>query len=248
MFNIFFVFLAFFVFFWQQDKQQTNQYNIYVETYPDKLSYYVGETVNLRTTVYFNEDRLIKVYFSEFRDIAMLYRKIDGKFMEYSSENLLVMRSRCSVVFPIEFTPNEKKDFSGSYFFNTSRNQFVLNEPGKHEIKFIFKFTDLEGNSLFYKSNAVQVTVVNPSEEEQLVLSQLRDPLLAKLIEGDLTEVDDLNQITEKLEIFLAKNPNSLYMPEVKRRLRFNFQVYENKLNPKLKSIYTQIKRESFSD
>lgn len=206
-----------------------------------KGSYYVGEPVELKVSVYNDRDRPIKGYFylALSLDLEVYYRKVGGWFIKYYPGWLEYMQTggSCSVLIGDTVLPaHGRKEASVRLFYNTPTNNFVLSEPGQYEFKVV------TGNM---QSQVVRVRVVEPPEEERAVLLGLKDRELLSFVEGDIgiytAPLEDVESAAEKAVAFLQKYPKSIYAPMVEQSLRRTLKAtdrpYVDQLTPRLKAI-----------
>jgi hypothetical protein len=209
----------------------------------ERIIYYVAEPVELTVTLYNDQDRPIKGYFSVVvgKDLSVYYRKVGEEFIRYFPSWLqpILMVDAFSV--PDVIPAHGKDEGTSRLFYNSYYKRFVLAEPGEYE----FKATLELGNDRVIESNIVRVKVVEPPEEERAALAALSDPVLASFVEGDLqldvVEDAEVEAGAEKAARFLEKYSGSIYAPLVEEQLREVLTrgkaTIPGRLTPKLKAI-----------
>jgi hypothetical protein len=223
-------------------KHEAPDYNIRFEMSLAKSTYFVAEPIDYNSNIYVEEDKPLKAYFDIATNLAIYYRRVGKEFVDYSTHSQEALKANCLFIRPMEIKPHQKFELQGTLLYNSIKNEHLLSKPGQYEIKMTFTLQTMEGKYLHYESNTERITVLAPPSNESFALEALTDPLLARLISGDLADEEDLKIAADKLESFLDKYASSFYTPLVEKQLIFVRPVYETKMPSKLNNIYKRIK------
>jgi hypothetical protein len=215
----------------------------------DNTTYYVGQPVELTVTLYNDRDKAIKGYYQlglVFKNLQVYHRRVGAEFVRYFPQWLQIIGMGDFITLPVEIPAGGNRQGKIRLFYNTYYKQFVLPELGECEFKATFKLLQ-SGENRIYESNVVRVKVVEPPEEEREALAMLRDPELARFIEGDLriglTEDEKVEVGAEKAVVFMKQHPHSMYAPMVKEQLKMVLTeaAGKGKLTPKLKELQASL-------
>jgi hypothetical protein len=206
----------------------------------EKITYYVGEPVELVMTLHNNRERPIQGdLYLDFQNVWIYHRKVGGEFVRYFPRWVQHWGSVVDYVsFPITIPAHGKLERKFNFFYNTYYKQLVLPEAGQYEFKATFG-----GPRPILEANIVRITAVELPELEQAALVLLRDPELAQLIEGDfrpgVVEDKEVEAGADKAAAFVRKHGQSRYASLVKDKLAFVLKeaAQKGKLTPKLKAL-----------
>jgi hypothetical protein len=213
--------------------------SIRLEIRAEKKTYYVGEVITLRATLFNQGDRPIEGSFllALDYDCSVSYRRGGGEFIKYQPG--WVAFHPFLLTAPSILPPRGIRTAKISLFYNTSIQQLVLSEPGQYQFKAYYGRVE---------SNITRIKVVDPPEKDRAALAALRDSDLLRFVEGDISlyriTVEPLEPTAEKAEAFLKAYPQTIYAPLVERVLRYTLeeavrvdQYQPGYLTPRLKAI-----------
>jgi hypothetical protein len=159
-----------------------------------------------------------------------------GDFVPYTSNFDLDGGYRSSI--PTDFKSNEQISREETLLYNKHTQQYVLNEPGIYEFQTTMTVNLFNVSSKYYKSNIVQIRVVEPPNKDKAALKALKKYNLGYFLNGITypsrylfdDSFEDLEDSIEKSILFLRDYRHSFYAPLVLRLLKYNLYNIEREL------------------